>query len=235
MTKMAVADAGALPDAEVVRRVLGGEPALFEVLMRRHNPRIYRAVRGVLREEHDAEDAMQQAYLQAYTHLRDFQGASSFATWLTRIAVNEALQRIRRRGPLGAADELSEETQDLPHAGAEGPEDRAAAQESMRLLERAVDGLPPAYRTVFMLRELEQLSTEETASSLGISEEAVKVRLHRARRSLRDTLAEAAGHPPAQAFAFLAPRCDRVVAAVLGAVALLPAPSPPPGETPAGP
>ncbi len=207
----------ALPDSEIVPRVVAGEVALFEVLMRRHNPRVYRAIRSILRDEAEVEDAMQQAYLQAYSHLSEFQGASSFATWLVRIAMNEALARLRRRERLVPMDELPESADD----GAErpgSPEDGAAAREAMTLLEKAIDRLPVHYRTVYMLREVEQMSTAEAARALDLSEEAVKIRLHRARLALRDLLAEEIGQTAPTAFPFLAPRCDRVVAGVLAAI-----------------
>jgi RNA polymerase sigma-70 factor, ECF subfamily len=209
-----------LPDAEVVRRVLEGERALFEVLMRRHNPRIYRAVRSVLRDEAEAEDAMQQSYLLAYSHLGEFAGASSFATWLTRIALNEALGRLRRRTRLVAVEDL--ETQEVEVRPAnETPEDGAARREAARLLERSIDRLPAHYRAVIVLRDLEQLSTAEAAEVLTTTEESVRIRLHRARRALRGALAEEAGLGGAEAFPFLAPRCDRVVARVMAALGAL--------------
>lgn len=209
---------GALSDAEIVRRVLAGERALFELLMRRYNRRVYRAVRGVLRDEHEAEDAMQQAYLQAYDHLGEFAGASSFSTWLTRIAINEALACMRKGRRLSVVDEIFEVAEDVMRSPSESPEDRAVAQESMHLLELAVDELTPPYRAAFMLREVEQLSTAETAASLGITEEAVRLRLHRARLALRDSLAATVGQSAPQAFSFLAPRCNRVVARVMAAL-----------------
>ena len=162
--------AGAPSDAEVIRRVLAGETALFELLMRRHDQRVYRAVRSILRDEAEAEDAMQQAWLQVYLHLDSFEGTAAFSTWLVRIAANEALQRIRKRAPLAAvADDPEEERMD-PRA--EDPEERAAAHEATRLVERAVDRLPAHYRTVFMLRDVEGLSTAETACSLVMARAA---------------------------------------------------------------
>jgi RNA polymerase sigma-70 factor (ECF subfamily) len=213
----AIPGSGALPDAEVVRRVLAGETELFEILMRRHNQRVYRAIRGILRDDAEAEDAMQQAYLLAYSHLADFAGESAVATWLTRIAVNAALARLRRRGAEPRLGEVQDASEEVMVAPADSPEDRAAARESVRRFEAAVERLHPAYRTVLLLREVEELSTAETAASLGISPEAVKVRLHRARLALRQALGEGAEAAP-EAFAFLAPRCDRVVAAVLVAI-----------------
>lgn len=235
MTGVTVIETGASapPDAEVVRRVLAGERKLFEVLMRRYNQRVYRGIRSILRDEHETEDAMQQAYLQAYAHLGEFEGASSFSTWLTRIAINEALACLRKRGRHDLVDELPDVAEDVMRSPSKSPEDLAVAQESMRLLELAVDELPPTYRTTFMLREVEQLSTAETAASLGITEEAVKVRLHRARHSLRDALARVVGQSVPQAFSFLAPRCNRVVATVMAAIErgeLPPGRGPPPAS-----
>jgi RNA polymerase sigma-70 factor, ECF subfamily len=217
LTKGARTGGGLPTDDEVVRRVLAGEVALFEVLMRRHNQRVYRAVRAILRDEGEVEDAMQQAYLRAYTHLRDFEGASSFSTWLVRIAINEALGRVRRRDRTVFLEDVTESA-DEPVAALQSPEDGAAAREVAVLLEEAVDRLPVGHRTVYVLREIEQLSTTETARALGIQEDAVKVRLHRARLALRDLLTERIGEAAPQAFPFFAPRCDRVVAAVLAAI-----------------
>lgn len=212
-----------LADAEVVQRVLGGETALFEVLVRRHDQRLYRAIRSVLRDEDDVEDAMQQAWLTAYLHLREFAFAAAFSTWLVRIGVNEALGRLRKRARIVRLGDDGEE--DAMEEAAEGPEDRAAAHEAGRLIERAVDRLPAAYRSVFMLREVEQLSTAETAAALGLGEEAVKVRLHRGRAMLRRWLSEEVDRAAPEAFAFLAPRCNRIVAAVMERIAALGAPA----------
>jgi RNA polymerase sigma-70 factor (ECF subfamily) len=212
-----------LDDGEVIRRVLAGEVALFEVLLRRHDPRVYRTVRSILRDESEAEDAMQAAWVRAYQHLGEWSGAASFTTWLLRIAANEALGRLRKRSRLVPVDDGGEDG-DGGYGGimdprAEDPEERATAHETVRLLERALDGLAAPYRSVYMLREIEQLSTAETAEALGLSEEAVKVRLHRARAMLRDALGEAVGRAAPEAFQFLAPRCNRMVARVMAAIA----------------
>jgi RNA polymerase sigma-70 factor (ECF subfamily) len=211
----------ALDDAEVVRRVLAGEVELFEVLLRRHDPRVYRTVRSILRDEDEAEDAMQAAWVRAYQHLGSWLGASSLSTWLVRIAANEALGRLRKRARVVSidGDVGGVETMD---AGAEDPEERAAAHEAVRLLERAVDELPAAYRSVYVLREVEQLSTAETATALGLGEDVVKVRLHRARAMLRRSLGAEIGLAAKDAFPFLAPRCDRLVARVMAAISDLP-------------
>ncbi len=208
---------GALPDAEVVRRVLAGEPALFEVLMRRYNQRVYRAVRSVLRDERECEDAMQQAWLDAYAHLAQFQGAAAFSTWLTRIALNEALARVRRWARPRAVDELGAEV-DLMASAPHDPERRAADRELGRMVEEAIDELSEDHRRVFVLREVEGMSTADAAQALGVSEVVVKVRLHRARLALRDRLYARAGAAAPAVFTFLGPRCDRMVASVLGRI-----------------
>ena len=203
-----------LADEEIVRRVRDGEHELFEILMRRYNQRIYRTVRSVLRQDDEAEDVMQQAYLSAFSHLEQFHGTARFSTWLTRIALNEAFARIRR-GRRFVESDAQEEVAPMEN----GPESRALKRELAGLLEAAVGALPDIYRTVFMLREIEELSTEETAESLDVTQEVVKVRLHRARALLRDELYARVGAGALEAFAFLRPRCDRVVAAVLSRVA----------------
>lgn len=204
-------------DEDVVRRVLGGDAASFEILMRRHNQRVYRAIRAVLhRDPAQVEDAMQQTYLQAYQALAGFAGEAAFATWLTRIAVNVALGVVRQAR---VARELSAELDATARRTDDrGPEDAASKQELVAVLERTITRLPESQRAVFMLREVEQLTTAETADALGLTEENVKVRLHRARLALRDLLAEEIGQLAPRTFTFLAPRCDRVVSAVLAAI-----------------
>lgn len=211
------AGAGALPDDELVRRVVAGDRALFEVLMRRHNPRVYHAIRGILRDEAEVEDAMQQTYLLAYAHLADFAGASAFTTWLTRIALHEALGRVRRPTHLVPVGDLGlpEDTVTPPP---ETPEENAASREAARYLERCLDRLPPLYRAVVILRDLDQLTTAEAAEVLDVTEETVRVRLHRARLTLRRGIAADVTRGAALAFPFFAPRCDRVVARVMAAL-----------------
>jgi RNA polymerase sigma-70 factor (ECF subfamily) len=208
-----------LPDAEVVDRVRGGETALFEILMRRHNQRVYRVARAIVKDEAEAEDVMQQAYINAFTHLGQFEQRSLFSTWLTRITVYEALARRRKRR---SEESLAES--EPSESGAEmqsfmstdpDPERQAYARELGRVLENAVDALPETYRTVFMLREIEGLSTSETAAGLELGEEAVKTRLHRARTMVRRSITDRLGAAGREAFQFHAVRCDRVVTAVL--------------------
>ena len=208
-----------LSDAEIVQRVRGGDRALFEILMRRHNQRIYRAVRAIVKDESDAEDVMQQAYINAFTHLHQFEERSQFSTWLTRIAVNEA---IGRRQKMRAAASFTGNSEERGGPVVENitspqptPEHLAYARELQRVLEDAVDDLPDAYRAVFMLRDIEGLSTGETGEGLGLGEEAVKTRLHRARAMIRRAVIARIGDAAGGAFQFQAPRCDRVVACVL--------------------
>ena len=213
-----------LTDAEIVTRVLGGDVELFEVLMRRHNQRVFRAARAIVRDEAEAEDVMQEAYARAFTQLAQFQGRSQWSTWVTRIAVNDALGRLRRQGRFVNTDvsELEESSMDHPTRGGgsspPGPEDQVAARELNGFLERAVDGLPDIYRTVFVLREVEELSTAETADCLGISEELVKVRLHRARGELRRRLESNVGSAMRGVYGFHLSRCDRVVDNVMARI-----------------
>jgi RNA polymerase sigma-70 factor, ECF subfamily len=216
----AVATAAAMTDAELVHRIRGGDRSLFEILMRRYNQRLYRAVRGVLGDESEIEDVMQQAYMNAYAHLDAFEFRSQFSTWLTRIALNEAFAR-RRSGQMLSAHRTTEQPSDdcePTHALMAldpDPERQAYASELRRVLERAVDRLPETYRLAYILRDVEGLSTAEAGDTLGIREEAVKTRLHRARAMIRRSVAEKLGAVAADAFHFHASRCDRVVSAVL--------------------
>jgi RNA polymerase sigma-70 factor (ECF subfamily) len=203
-------------DEEVVRRVLSGEVAWFEVLMRRHNARVYRTVRAIVREETETEDVMQQAYLSAYTHLEQFEGNARFSTWLTRIAVNEALHHLRRNRRLEAVQ--------LQPAGEEmgprqpiafQPERSAEAREVAGLVEASLDGMPEIYRTVFVLREVEGMSTADVATALSVSEDVVKTRLRRAKVALQEALFARIGEARSQIFPFFAPRCDRIVESVM--------------------
>jgi RNA polymerase sigma-70 factor (ECF subfamily) len=210
-----------LSDAEIVARVRAGDRALFEVLMRRHNQRVYRTARAVMNDERDVEDVMQQAYINAFTHLHQFEERAQFSTWLTRITLNEAFGRRRRlkcdslAGPRGVADEEHGVFMEQMTSPDPDPERQAYAVELRQAIEQAVDALPEAYRVVFMLRDVEGLSTSETGEGLGLGDEAVKTRLHRARAMIRRAMAARFGSASQRAFEFQAPRCDRVVRAVL--------------------
>ena len=224
--RLAAAGQRALSDEEIVARILAGDGSLFELILRRYNQRLYRIVRALLGNDHEAEEVVQQAYVNAYTHLRQFAGQASFATWLTRIAVHEAYASARRRkrttGFPRAVDagDAGLEGEDMTPSRTPDPERESAAAEVRRFLEEAIDSLQPTYRSVFVLREVEGLSTLETAEALGISEEAVKVRLHRGKALLRKELFDRAGLVASTAFPFLGARCDRMVRSVLARIGL---------------
>jgi RNA polymerase sigma-70 factor (ECF subfamily) len=210
-----------LTDEEIVRRVRAGDRALFEILMRRHNQRVYRVARAVVNDEGEVEDVMQQAYINAFTHLHQFQERARFSTWLTRITLNEAFGRRRRMRAESTislpslSDEPAGESMERMTAPQPDPERQAYAGELRQALEAAIDALPEHYRLVFMLRDVEGLSTSEAGAGLGLGDEAVKTRLHRARVMIRRALTARLGPAATGTFAFEAPRCDRVVAAVL--------------------
>jgi RNA polymerase sigma-70 factor (ECF subfamily) len=203
-----------LSDEEVVTRVLAGETGMFEIIMRRHNQLLYRVARAILRNDGEAEDVMQDAYVRAYEHLGQFAAKAKFSTWLTRIAVHEALSRQRRGNRHQELEPMSEregDPMDRFASLAPDPEQQASNSEVRRLLEEAVEKLPDAYRTIFILRDIEDMSTTEAADVLEITEDNVKVRLHRARALLRKSLYARAGMERKEAFNFHAVRCDRVV------------------------
>ena len=209
-------------DEEIVRRVRGGEAALFELLMRRYNQRAFRTVRSILRDDAEAEDALQQAWVQAFAHLGSFHGTASFSTWFLRIAVNEARMRLRRAGRavVSASDSLSDSWSGESEVAVSSPtpEEVTARRELAALLETAIDELPEGYRSVLMLRDVEGLSTSETAEVLEVSDDVVKTRLHRARATLRDWLYDQVGAGAGDAFAFRGHRCDRLVSRVMAAL-----------------
>jgi RNA polymerase sigma-70 factor, ECF subfamily len=238
-TALALTASSPLSDAEIVLRVRAGDGALFEILMRRHNQRIYRVARAVVKDETEVEDVMQQAYFNAYTHLDQFEDRAQFSTWLTRIALNEAFSRRRKmrqnesvRMTSADADIDSGELMETVTSSQPDPERQAYAGELHRVLEEAVDALPDTYRTVFMLRDVEGLSTSETGEGLGLGDEAVKTRLHRARAMIRRSVTARLGEATSGAFQFQAPRCDRVVYAVRARISAC-APHAPKPERPA--
>ncbi len=201
-------------DEDIVARVVAGDIASFEVLMRRHNQRLYRIGRAILRNDADAEDLMQESYIRAYQNLSKFEGRAKFSTWLSRIAVNEALARkrslARREEIEPMVDPQSDRAKNFPERSA-SPEQQVSAKEMRGLLEDAIDSLPDQYRTVIMLRDIQEMETAETAETLDITEQNVKTRLHRARALLRKRLYMRAGEQKAEAYPFHAVRCDRVV------------------------
>lgn len=212
-------------DEQVVAGILAGRRELFEVVIRRYNQRLYRVVRGVLRaDEGEIEDVMQQAYVNAFLHLDQFAGRASFSTWLTKIALYEALSRARKLGRTVSLDEAVENgVEDIVermHVDTPDPERQALTGELREALEGAIEQLPPTYRSVFMMREVEGLSTAESAEILGVREEVVKTRLHRARGMLREELFDRVGASNSAAFTFHASRCDRIVERVFAALNL---------------
>jgi RNA polymerase sigma-70 factor (ECF subfamily) len=194
-------------DAEIVGHVLAGDREAFALLVRRHNQRLYRACRSVTRDDQDAEDCVQAAWIKAYRHLSSFRGDAAFSTWVTRIAVREAFDRAKARRPVVALEEVTV------------PDDRDTEQvvftaELRRLFERRLDELPDGLRSVLLLRDVLELDTAETADCLGIGEEAVRVRLHRARRAFADIIDTGLS----EVWRFDGARCDRIVREVMLAI-----------------
>ena len=215
-----------LPEPELVGFARAGDREAFRAIMTRCNQRLFRVARAVVRDEGEAEDVLQEAYARAFAAIGDFRGEAGIATWLTRIVLNEAHGRLRRRKPtvdldaLEAAEEINAlgagQVLNFPNMSKSGdPEADAARAQIRRLLERAVDELPEPFRLVFILREVEELSVEETARHLGLKVETVKTRLHRARRRLREALDAQLADVMVGAYPFLGARCARITEAVL--------------------
>jgi RNA polymerase sigma-70 factor, ECF subfamily len=224
---LAQAGVDELTDETIVDRVRGGEVALYEILVRRHNQRLYRTIRAILRDDRDVEDVMQQAYVDAYSHLDQFRGSAKFSTWLTRIAVNRAIRTGRRAQtalalvPPPGDPELAIEQAPATHID---PEHEMYGHELKRVLESLIEQVPEQFRVVFVMREVEGLSTAETAACLEINEETVKTRLHRAKRLLRDHLDRRLGPASSSVYAFHLSRCDRIVNGVMAAIQGHPSP-----------
>lgn len=203
-------------DEEIVSRVLAGDVASFEHLMRRYNQRIFRTVRSILGDDDEAEDVVQEAYVQAYEHLVQFARRAKFSTWLTKIAIHAALARRRRLARLEIVDLGDRENSSIsPYIAGHSAEREASMKELGPILTEAVDALPDELRTVFAMRMIEDLDTEETAACLDLSTENVKVRLHRARALLRKRVDQALGVEVRELYQFGGVRCDRIVRNVL--------------------
>jgi len=223
-----------LDDGALVERARSRDGAAVRLIMQRHNRQLYRVARSVLHDDAEAEDVVQEAYVRAFTHLDGFRGEAQLSTWLTRIALNEALGRLRRRRltvGLKDIDAINDQGEArviyLPSARQDSdPEAAAARAEVRRLLERAVDQLPDSFRMVFVLRDIEEMSVEETASHLGLRPETVKTRLHRARRLLRQSLDRTLSSAVSDVFPCAGARCARITEAVLERLGL---PAPPEG------
>lgn len=211
-------------EGELVRRARAGEAHAVETLVRRHNRTLFRTARAILRDDSEAEDVVQEAYVQAFRALASFRAESSLSTWLVRIAANLALMRRRRRAREAKVIPIDHETGASFMAeiadGAQGPEAAAMSGETRRLLERRIDELPDLYRTVFVMRAVEDMTVEETAAALGLPAATVRTRFFRARALLRAALEHEIGFALEDVFAFDGERCDRIVASVLLALGL---------------
>jgi RNA polymerase sigma-70 factor (ECF subfamily) len=204
-----------LDDDEVVQRVRGGDLLLFEILMRRHNRTIFRAARAILRSDDEAEDVMQHAYVRAFEHLGDYQGQARFSAWITRIAVYEALARLRRRKFVTPLEDCDADEAEMTATHLLTPEQRVSDAELRAITEAAIDELPRDFRLVFVLRAVEQMSVADVAECLGVPAQTVKTRFFRARLRLQQILMSRLDAVSEQAYEFHLSRCDRVVDAVL--------------------
>jgi RNA polymerase sigma-70 factor, ECF subfamily len=213
-----------LTDEELVHRILKGETFLFEIIMRRYNQRLFRITNGILKNGTEAEDVIQDAYVRAYEHLNQFAGDAKFSTWLTKIAIYEAFRRSKRSKRLTSIENFTkaEKIMNIFKGESDNPEKDFLRRRIVEMLESAINSLPAKYCVAVMLRDVEGLSTEETAECLGISEEAVKTRLHRGRSILRKELGDRAGITVKDLYPFAGERCDRIVANVLKRIKLSP-------------
>jgi len=221
MSLLRALDYARLPEPEIVALARAGDREAFRAIMQRCNQRLFRVARAVLGDVAEAEDVLQEAYAKAFAAIAGFRGEAGIATWLTRIVLNEAHSRLRRRRPTVAVEaiETAQESAQVlafPNlARSEDPEADAARGQIRRILEQAVDELPEPFRLVFILREVEELSVEETAAHLGLNPETVKTRLHRARKRLREALDARLGEVLVGTYPFLGARCARITEAVL--------------------
>ena len=210
----------AADDDSLVRDVRRGNPTAFGAMMRRYNRRLYRTARAILKDDSLAEDALQEAYLAAFRHMDEFRGDAALGTWLTRIVVNQALQALRRTRrdrvvvPFEESD-AQHEALNVADSPDTGPENMLLRAQTRRLIERSIDSLPEVYRTVFVLREVEELTVEQTAAALDIPAATVRTRLFRAKARLRESLAQQMDVATQDAFGFDGERCDRIVRTVL--------------------
>ncbi|MER9676212.1 RNA polymerase sigma factor [Mesorhizobium sp. M0208] len=203
-------------DMQLVGRALARDGDAFRTIIKTHNQRLYRIARGVVRNDSEAEDIVQEAYVSAFAHLESFRGDASLATWLSRIVINEALGRLRKRRRMVAMPENPQaEIIRFPFNPSDDPERTMAQRQILELVERATDSLPDVYRMVFVARVIEGLSIEETAELLGVRPETIKTRLHRARALVRKALDDQIGPVLLDAFPFAGRRCERLTNAVM--------------------
>jgi RNA polymerase sigma-70 factor (ECF subfamily) len=213
-------DTAASEDLHLARRALARDPDAFRTIMTTYNQRLYRVARSILRNDSEAEDAVQEAYVSAFSHLASYRGEATLATWLSRIVMNEALGRLRARRPSVPLESFHAQGKEaeiilFPHTARSDPERTMAQRELLRLVEQATDKLPEVYRIVFVSRVIEGMSVEDTADLVGIRPETVKTRLHRARRLIREQLEERIGPVLMDAFPFAGRRCERLTEAVM--------------------
>lgn len=226
MARSTAAAALIAEDADLVARIGRHDQAAFEMLMRRYNGRLFRTARSILRDDSEAEDALQDAYLDAYRHIQDFRGGARLSTWLTRIVVNRALMRLRSQKrdrivvPFDDRPSMNTDqpVSEMADEHTESPSTATLRAELRRMLERRIDELPIAFRTVFVMREVEDMTVEETAESLSIPPATVRSRLFRARALLREALARDMDTATIDVFGFAGERCDRIVRGVLARV-----------------
>lgn len=221
--------ASSMDEADLIGRMRAGDPRAFETLMRACNRKLFRIARAILKDDSEAEDALQDGYVAAFAALKDFRGDASLTTWLSRVVINQALGRLRRNRraaeviPLASADRddqaITREAEAVSDDRNPTPEEAALRSQLRALLERRIDALPAAFRTVFVMRELEEMTVEETAQALGIPQATVRTRLYRARSLLREALATEIDVTLPDAFSFDGARCDRIVARVLDRIA----------------
>jgi RNA polymerase sigma-70 factor, ECF subfamily len=219
-----ISPAGDLPaEAELIDRIAHSDHAAFEAVMRRHNGKLFRVARAIVKDDSEAEDALQDAYLEAFRHIAEFRGGAQFATWLTRIVINQSLMRLRKQKrervvvpfrERGSNDDTPVDA-DVADRSAESPPAAILRAEIRRLVERRIDELPVAFRTVFVMRDVEDMTVQETADCLSIPPATVRTRLFRARALLREALARDMDPATIDVFGFAGERCDRIVAAVL--------------------
>lgn len=210
-----------LEEPVIVKRIIAGERQLYELLVRRNNQKLYRAIRSYLKDEAEVEDTMQNTYVKAYTKLHQFKFASQFSTWLIRIGINESLARLREKGKLYQLNEQSESINgrailEMPDNNQLNPQQAVIRKEAKELLENSIDSLDPKYRAVYILREIEGMSVKETATALDLTESNVKVRLHRSKELLKDKLLEISHAESIFEFGF--GRCDRITERVMNAI-----------------
>jgi RNA polymerase sigma factor (sigma-70 family) len=233
-------------DASLAARLANRDSAAFETVMRRYNSRLFRIARAILKDDAAAEDALQEAYLDAFRHIDGFHGEAALGTWLTRITINQALMRLRRQkrdrvvvpfgdrardarggsegapGARAGGERAGGELANLPDRRVEPPPQTAWRAEIRALLEQRLDELPVAFRTVFIMREVEDMTVEETAECLAVPPATVRTRLHRARALLREALARDIDSAAVEVFGFAGERCDRIVATVLARTDTIP-------------